>query len=84
MEKFVYGIFVLIALLIVKSTSRVGYLYFLGGAVLSNLITLFYGEVMIFDLINFSYISNASLFAVLFATIMRESHEYRNKVDNIN
>ncbi len=84
MEKFVYGIFVLIALLIVKSTSRVGYLCFLVGAVVSNLITTFYGKIMIFNFIDFSYVSHASLFAVLFATVMRESYEYRNKVDNNN
>lgn len=81
MEKFVYGIFVLIALLIVKSTTRVGYLCFCIFAVIANLITSFYGKIILLNFLDFSYISHASLLAVLFATIMRESYEYRNKVD---
>lgn len=82
MEKFVYGFLVLIAMLIVKSTTRVGYLCFLVFAACANTFVYFFGDYVIANFINFSYVAHASLFAVLFATIMRESYEYKQKVDN--
>lgn len=77
-----YGFLVLLAMVIVQSTTRFGYLAFCVLAAIVNIVNYCDFSFLVNDYVRLDYVGHASLLAVLFATIMRQSAEYKNKVNN--